>query len=586
MSSTAAEGYKKPPRKRPPKPRTEPLRRGKACLNCRHLKIRCDGARPVCGPCTRVPKDDECEYTDGSSRTKSLEATIARLKARVSELENADSPPPRLPSDPELGRLGVSPSLSPAISSNASDVSGFPSSRDSESSHSFLGFQEPPPDMLEMLLDAFLPHCVQFGFFMHPARFRAAAILQLPLGHPARPSPALLCAVYLWGVHLSRSEPMVTYEGLFIRRAQQHIATELSNNVHPAHRIHTIQAHILLSSYFLRNKQLLEAEFHSNGAVTLALGYRIRIRSSRAPSPPLFGSASSVPETALPLPTDPVEEGERIRAFWMLVCHQTSLLMTIRTPGNTFSTLEAPGLQIDTPWPLELGEYELGMMSVDLRSCDTIDEFMVHGISGSASPFALQAQATVLLQRAIQLARRWSPGMQPQAVSAHASSSAWLETHIQQLQTQVSLVSTFYQQNEETRTLWLTQALLHASIIHLHKNNTGDTSTSLAAARGILAVFTDPEADASDDLSRAGPVVGTLILLACQLILREIERTRYLRASMGTTLNADAAYKQEEASLLVDLQNGLTTMTLFALDSPLGQYQLSKVQHKCDSLGL
>nr|GAT43320.1 predicted protein [Mycena chlorophos] len=393
MSSTAAEGYKKPPRKRPPKPRTEPLRRGDACSNCRHLKIRCDGARPVCGPCTRVPKDDECKYTDGSSRTKSLEATIARLKARVSELENADSPPPRSPSDPELGRLGVSPSLSPAISSNAS-------------------------------------------------------------------------------------------------------------------------------------------------------------------------------ETALPLPTDPVEEGERIRAFWMLVCHQTSLLMAIRTPGNTFSILEAPGLQIDTPWPLELGEYELGMMSVDLRSCDTIDEFMVHGISGSASPFALQAQATVLLQRAIQLARRWSPGMQPQAVSAHASSSAWLETHIQQLQTQVSL------------------ALLHASIIHLHKNNTGDTSTSLAAARGILAVFTDPEADASDDLSRAGPVVGTLILLACQLILREIKRTRYLRASMGTTLNADAAYKQEEASLLVDLQNGLTTMTLFALDSPLGQYQLSKVQHKCDSLGL
>lgn len=71
---------------------------------------RCDGAvghslsiywiplkefqRPVCGPCTRVPKDDECEYTDVHSRTKDLQATISRLKARIKDLENPNNAVP------------------------------------------------------------------------------------------------------------------------------------------------------------------------------------------------------------------------------------------------------------------------------------------------------------------------------------------------------------------------------------------------------------------------------------------------------------------------------------------------------------
>ncbi|EEB90774.1 hypothetical protein MPER_10976, partial [Moniliophthora perniciosa FA553] len=77
------------------------LRRGKACLNCRFLKIKCDGVKPTCGPCIRVPKDDPCEFTDGPSRTVMLQENLARLQARVRELEgdsvsdaNSPAPPP------------------------------------------------------------------------------------------------------------------------------------------------------------------------------------------------------------------------------------------------------------------------------------------------------------------------------------------------------------------------------------------------------------------------------------------------------------------------------------------------------------
>jgi hypothetical protein len=66
-------------------------------MNLMHLpsrrKMKCDGAHPVCDPCTRSTYTDDCEYTDsgGRSRTQILEETIIRLKERVEELEDPDS---------------------------------------------------------------------------------------------------------------------------------------------------------------------------------------------------------------------------------------------------------------------------------------------------------------------------------------------------------------------------------------------------------------------------------------------------------------------------------------------------------------
>ncbi|KAJ7016947.1 hypothetical protein C8F04DRAFT_1158646 [Mycena alexandri] len=586
MSSNAT-GASKPPRKRPPKPRTEPLRRGKACLNCRHLKIRCDGARPVCGPCTRVPKDDECEFTDVNSRTKELQATINRLKARVKELEDPKTVSPAMvltrPDSP--GPIASGSSLwarrSPT-SGSISEGSSLISSPDAESNHSFLGVQEPPFAMMQMLLDQFLPHASQFGFFMHPDRFHASALLQLPLGHPARPSPALLCAVYLWGIHLSRSEPLISYEAIFIRRAQQHISTELADSAHPVHRIHTMQAHILLSTYFLRNKQFLEAEFHTNGAVTLALGYHLhKIRSSRPSPPPLLG-ASSFTEVFLDPPRDNIEEGERIRGLWAVVYSQNNLLMTVRT-ANNFGMLESPGLQIDTPWPLDMTEYELGLLPHDLRGSDTVHNFVNRGVPGPNNFFALQVQASVLLQQAAQLARRWSLAMQPQVNAAYMNATAHLNTRIQQFSAGIPPLPEYYDRSEDGRTLAITHALLGAAVIQLHKNGTETSAICINAARGIVTALGDSNVP---NFVCAGPVVGALLLLACQVVIREIERMRQFCAGLRSTLNVDVACRGEETALLLDLQNGLTTMSIYATDSPLVQYQLTKIQQKCDTLSL
>ncbi|KAJ6612333.1 hypothetical protein B0H10DRAFT_2052513 [Mycena sp. CBHHK59/15] len=568
MSST---GSTKAPRKRAPKPRTEPLRRGKACLNCRHLKIRCDGARPVCGPCTRVPKDDDCEFTDGHSRTKELQRTINRLQARVEELENPDrilpsivlTNPNSLSEDPG-SHSSVLDFYNSSPSSPASSIISGRSSPDIESDHSLIGVQEPPITMIQMLFDQFLPHASQFGFFMHVGRFRSSTLLRLPFGHAARPSPALLCAVYLWGVHLSRSQPLISYEAVFIRRAQQHISTELSDSAHPSHRIHTIQAH---------------AEFHMNGAVTLSLGYHLhKIHSSRPSSPPLLSVPGLIEVFPNP-PRDEVEEGERINAFWAVFCLQTNLIVAVR-PANSLGMLESPGLEIDTPWPLDMADYELGLLPPDFLGSATIQNFLNDGGPGTSSIFALQAQASVLLQRATQLARKWNPSMQPQAFSAHMSASAWLDARIQQFRLSVPPLSDYYSRGQEARTLAVVHSLLAAAVIQLYHTAAGAGPTCITAARAIIEALGDTNVP---DFMAAAPVVGALLRMACQVLIAEVEKARYFRTTLGSTLNVDVAL-DEEPRLLIDLQCGLTTMTIYAMDSPFVQYQLSKVQQKCDAL--
>ncbi|KAJ7222946.1 hypothetical protein C8J57DRAFT_1198289 [Mycena rebaudengoi] len=587
--STTGEGSKITRRKRAPKPRTEPLRRGTACLNCRHLKIRCDGARPVCGPCTRVPKADPCEFSDVKSRTKELEKTIQLLKSRVKELEQVSSNPSNTVPSPTSTHLMVDFSAATAPSSPDSSILSGGSTSDSD--HSFLGVHEPPSSMMHMLLDHFLPHASQFGFFMHVDNFRASALLPLPFGHADRPSPALLCTVYLWGVHLANSQPLASYERVFIRRAQQHISTELADSTHAAHRIHTIQAHILLSTYFLRSKHFLEAEFHANGAVTLALSYGLnKIRSARPAAALSLLGGSGLSDIFVPPPRGSVEEGEHISAFWAVFCLQSNLILTLR-PSSNLGMLESSNLEIDTPWP------NSGILPPDLLGHDTVEDFLVNGAPGATSFFALQAQASVLLQRATELAKKWSPSMEPQDFTTYMNANAWLDARIQVFQASLPPLSDNYTHPDDARTLALTHALVAAALIQLQNTGVGAPETCVRGARLILDALGDTQVP---QFVCAGTVVGTLLVMACLVLINEVEKARFLRTALGSDTDV---MDGEEMGLVLDLQNGLTTLMMYAIDCPLAcechshmcwlfdlkelnslfnlAYQQEKVQQKC-----
>ncbi|KAL4253014.1 Zinc cluster transcription factor 08 [Pleurotus pulmonarius] len=70
------------------------LRRGTACLCCRKKKLKCDGVRPVCKQCSKMGRDELCEYDDKrqKSRTQKLKEKLQFLECRLRELENQRDP--------------------------------------------------------------------------------------------------------------------------------------------------------------------------------------------------------------------------------------------------------------------------------------------------------------------------------------------------------------------------------------------------------------------------------------------------------------------------------------------------------------
>ncbi|KAG6856126.1 hypothetical protein H0H87_007281, partial [Tephrocybe sp. NHM501043] len=359
---------------------------------------KCDGVKPVCGPCRKHPKDDDCEYADGPgrSRTKVLEDTVSRLEARLHELEHPDETTPsvtlhdpystyreslaKLP--PSLSIPEARPSFDPLSPfSPTSTSSSLPSHRpwrtfgaleattesvgSSGSSSSpqrqytsspLFGTDEPGFITLQSLLDKFLPHAPEFGFFLNSHRFREAALLPLSFGHPSRPSPAVLSAVYLWGVHLSQSEALLQQEQIFTNRALQHAVTDAFSG-HPDTILHTLQAEVLLAYYLLRIGRFIEAKCHTSTAVSLALGAGLhKLRSANLNAPMTLGLSSDTP-ISLAHPRDAIEEGERINGFWAVLVLHKYITIALEPHMSVCGTLEASGIQVDTPWPLDISNY-------------------------------------------------------------------------------------------------------------------------------------------------------------------------------------------------------------------------------------
>ena len=176
-----------------------------------------------------------------------------------------------------------------------------------------------------------------------------------PFGHPYRPSQALLSTVYLWGIHISRSDMFHNYESSFLSRALQHTANALSGD-HPQKVLHALQSEVLLSYYFFRNGRFLEGRYHSSAAASLAISCglnKIRSASNFAPNLDLVGNHSFM----LPVPRDTIDEGERIHGFWTVFILDKCWSVSLRSPSNLTDS-DILGTRIDTPWPLDPHDYE------------------------------------------------------------------------------------------------------------------------------------------------------------------------------------------------------------------------------------
>lgn len=150
---------------------------------------------------------------------------------------------------------------------------------------------------------------------------------------------------------------MQAYEPVFLGRALHHISTEVSFKLDRGQITHTIQAEVLLATYFFRNTRFLESEYHLKGAVSLVIAYDFhKIRSCQIGSSTLIGVSDNLEKYPLP-PRDVLEEGERINGFWTVFCLERNFSIALRCACKAFGPLEDVCTNIDTPWPVELNDY-------------------------------------------------------------------------------------------------------------------------------------------------------------------------------------------------------------------------------------
>ncbi|KAJ3931607.1 MAG: hypothetical protein NXY57DRAFT_196468 [Lentinula lateritia] len=564
---------------------TKQLRRGKACLNCRFHKIKCDGVRPVCGSCMRLPRDEECEYAGGPSRTKELEQRVTRLKARVRELESPELTDSGLHLSNPFYALDTGGLLS-MPGSVAHSNSDHPSSSPRSSCDPLLGSPEPSVSIITMLLNNFLPSATQFGFFLHLERFRAAVLLKAHFNDSSRPSPALLNTTYLWGTHLSPVDALRSNETVFLNRALQQVSIEIPSAIHSAQIMHTIQAEVLLSTYFFRRNQLLEAEFHLSGAVSLAQSAGLhQIRSDRVFSSPVV-SVLMETEMFLPPARDVIEEGERINGFWAVYCLHRLISITLGNTSKCFGGLDSPRHEVDTPWPQE---YEAGLYDSGASGHSTID-FFIHGLSPTSdlnSELTSYTKAVVILHSVTALTHKFNRGIETEnAYAAFVNECLIIESLITRFHSSLPSLhvdksfldssSTPPSPSNSRSSRGVTHVLVSCAYMQMQKifSSCGvhdALERSIGTAKEIIRILGDVN---QVGLPHLNPIVGTLCVMACSVFGDELARTEMLG-----DWNLDNPSQINSNVLRQGLEVGMTTMSILAMDSPLMKYQMSKLQN-------
>ncbi|KAJ7286750.1 hypothetical protein C8J57DRAFT_571395 [Mycena rebaudengoi] len=595
---------------------SRPLKRGRACMNCRFLKIKCDGQKPMCGPCRKHPKDDDCEYSDGParSRTKALEDTVSRLEARLHELEHPEASTPSVmlhdpyastslpqltisPPHPTLRSLPNSPYhpqpqlLSPSNSppeSLSSPLSPFsphsptggspPYQSRSHPGPSPLGIfgtrttspspSEPNVEEIQTLLDSFLANASEFGFFMHERRFYESALL---LDSSKRPTPALLQAAYTCGAHFLHLD----HEGRFLEKALQCAATDLAaSRPHPQAFLHTIQAEVLISHYFFLVGRFIEARAHAGTAVALALGGGLhQIRSLHYHDIPILALSEDGGVRHLHPPADAIEEGERINAFWVVFMLHRNLAVALDPAARVCGVFDTASMQIDTPWPLDMEGYKQGRLSADVHGDSTVRNFLNQPVApSSTSLMELNVKACILLHRAVYMNAEWKSTVPSRDAQSMTTAFQVTDQLINTLRAQLPNVAQLSSRGS-ARTILLTRSLLNAATIKLHSIFMYSDPTSrqncVAAARDM---FHFGELNLHG-LTCLHPIMGTLWMTACYVLADELKRLRSLQNTWPTDAAAD-----DEKEIYSYFQGGIAALRIFERDSVLMNHQLTKAQ--------
>ena len=370
--------------------------------------------------------------------------------------------------------------------------------------------------------------------------------------------PALVHAVQLVGLVFCGDDTLRREEPRKLAAVLQALAADMD----PNRIIHILQAEVLVSYYLFHQNRRLEANYHAAAAVSIAVACNLHKIRSATWMFPQAGTAAGQQLQLFP-PADDVEEGERIRAFWTVFALDRCWTVWAQSP-SVFVTAPTAMTQVDTPWPLEMSQYEQVRpctltktafisgahawwlpqpfaMPQGNTSAMTVQNF-VDGLTAETpeqSLLALRSKAAVFFEKAYHLAERWNPGtwlsIIPRSFSAARSAAGLtcaaasvafqnefhtLDTRIDAFKNVVELYSAQFAQlsAHRQRGLLLTRTLLCCATIQLYGRTNTDWNNE--ESKVIRAAITAADATGGINFARLAyvdPVLGVRVALCCPL---------------------------------------------------------------------
>jgi hypothetical protein len=120
--------------------------------------------------------------------------------------------------------------------------------------------------------------------------------------------------------------------------------------------VQLIQTHVLLAVYFYHTGRAHDGRCHTGAAAALALQCGLHQVRSGQPSLVAAPGVRAV-GLGLPPPKDAIDEGERINSFWVVFAQDHVWAVVLSVPV-IINDVPDGRMQIDTPWPLDMIQYE------------------------------------------------------------------------------------------------------------------------------------------------------------------------------------------------------------------------------------
>ncbi|PCH36236.1 hypothetical protein WOLCODRAFT_82084, partial [Wolfiporia cocos MD-104 SS10] len=473
---------------------------------------RCDGSRPVCRECLRSQAQSDCIYADGPqlAAVENLEQQITLLEARIADIEGSDSFSIPL-HDPYQQYRQMQAQQSTAQSANKR--------------------RHFPPQTLQTLTREFSQRAPEMGFFLHVPRFLQRITNTPPAGHP-HDILVLLSAIYLLGAHVSSDPQLQALQPEFLSRALESLPLALINS-HSTAAIYALQAEILLAYYLFANNRRLEGIVHANAAGTIALACRLHVQHSSRNVDTIRLSHGT--QYSLSPPSDSIEAGERINAFWAAFAMDKSWSATLGF-RSVFPDEETNDTHIDTPWPLDISSYRGRVCSCAVStSLNTVRTFLRdpwYSAMGQ-SILALQSQAAALLQNSTKLAAEYAQGNQGIAPSNFEQAGATIDGYVQRLPRIGRINRT---QRNVVRRLLVIHVLCHCAMINLLRplSQPHNMQRSLTAAKSAITALREAQADT---IRHVDPIMGMLLTIVTDCLRRSTNLAE-VRSEASTSSSA------------------------------------------------